>query len=109
MALFTLPPEAKFASVESVQRYVDDVLARVGAAPVTVRARRGTTAAQAAKGGMAAQVFPSGQMRRDAVDFRQVAQLLSRCGAAGRQPIDGDGSGRAPRKAGQDPDEKSAA
>ena len=41
----TLPPEARFASVESVQRYVDDVLARVGAAPVTVRARRGTTAA----------------------------------------------------------------
>lgn len=41
----TLPPEAKFASVQSVQRYVDEVLARVGAAPVTVRARRGTTAA----------------------------------------------------------------
>lgn len=41
----TLPPEAKFGSVQSVQRYVDDVLARVGAAPVTVRARRGATAA----------------------------------------------------------------
>ncbi|TXI54545.1 TIGR04338 family metallohydrolase [Mycolicibacterium mageritense] len=41
----TLPPEAKFGSVESVQRYVDDVLARVGAAPVTVRARRGAAAA----------------------------------------------------------------
>ncbi|MDH6195815.1 putative metallohydrolase (TIGR04338 family) [Mycobacterium frederiksbergense] len=41
----TLPPEAKFGSVESVQRYVDDVLARVGAAPVAVRARRGVTAA----------------------------------------------------------------
>ncbi|MDV3128483.1 TIGR04338 family metallohydrolase [Mycobacterium sp. 21AC1] len=41
----TLPPEAKFASVEAVQRYVDGVLARVGGDPVTVRARRGTTAA----------------------------------------------------------------
>jgi putative metallohydrolase (TIGR04338 family) len=41
----TLPPEAKFGSVESVQRYVDDVVARVGAQPVAVRRRRGVTAA----------------------------------------------------------------
>ncbi|WP_066900905.1 TIGR04338 family metallohydrolase [Mycolicibacterium houstonense] len=41
----TLPPEAKFGSVESVQRYVDDVVARVGAGPVAVRPRRGVTAA----------------------------------------------------------------
>ncbi|ABK73301.1 TIGR04338 family metallohydrolase [Mycolicibacterium smegmatis] len=41
----TLPPEAKFGSVAAVQRYVDDVIARVGAAPVAVRARRGTKAA----------------------------------------------------------------
>ncbi|OBG86219.1 hypothetical protein A5699_22155 [Mycobacterium sp. E802] len=41
----TLPPEAKFGSVESVQRYVDDVVARVGAQPLTVRRRRGATAA----------------------------------------------------------------
>ncbi|MGV0743668.1 TIGR04338 family metallohydrolase [Mycolicibacterium sp. XJ870] len=41
----TLPPEARFASVEAVQRYVDEVLARAGARPVTVRARRGTKAA----------------------------------------------------------------
>ncbi|MGV0768516.1 TIGR04338 family metallohydrolase [Mycobacterium syngnathidarum] len=41
----TLPPEAKFGSVDSVQRYVDDVLARVGAEPVVVRPRRGATAA----------------------------------------------------------------
>lgn len=48
----TLPPEARFASVESVQRYVDTVLnhpavrqqwPRVGR--VTVRGRRGATAA----------------------------------------------------------------
>lgn len=48
----TLPPEGRFASVESVQRYVDDVLALPavragwpGLAPVSVRARRGQRAA----------------------------------------------------------------
>jgi putative metallohydrolase (TIGR04338 family) len=42
----TLPPEARFGSVSAVQRYVDDVLAHVGAAaPLTVRARRGAGAA----------------------------------------------------------------
>jgi len=42
----TLPPEGRFGSVAAVQRYVDDVLAHVGADhPLTVRARRGVTAA----------------------------------------------------------------
>lgn len=48
----TLPPEARFASVESVTRYVQDVLAlpavadiRPGVGPLRVRARRGVTAA----------------------------------------------------------------
>ncbi len=48
----TLPSEARFASVESVQRYVDEVLTlpavaaiRPGAGPVRVRARRAATAA----------------------------------------------------------------
>jgi putative metallohydrolase (TIGR04338 family) len=46
----TLPPEGRFASVQAVQRYVDDVLGLVrnrwpGAGPLTVRARRGVTAA----------------------------------------------------------------
>ena len=48
----TLPPEARFASVETVQRYVDDVLAlrsvraRWPDAPsLTARPRRGVTAA----------------------------------------------------------------
>ena len=48
----TLPPEARFSSVESVQRYVDDVL-ELGsvrarwpdATPLTTRPRRGLTAA----------------------------------------------------------------
>jgi putative metallohydrolase (TIGR04338 family) len=48
----TLPPEGRFASVPAVQHYVDDVLAHpaVGvrwayAGPLTVRPRRGVTAA----------------------------------------------------------------
>lgn len=48
----TLPPEARFASVESVQRYVDDVLAMPAVrrrwprvAPLGVRPRRGASAA----------------------------------------------------------------
>jgi putative metallohydrolase (TIGR04338 family) len=51
-ANITLPPEARFASVDSVQRYADDVLAHPsvrkrwpGVEPLTVRARRGVTAA----------------------------------------------------------------
>jgi putative metallohydrolase (TIGR04338 family) len=42
----TLPPEGRFGSVAAVQRYVDDVLAHLGAERrLTVRGRRGTTAA----------------------------------------------------------------
>jgi putative metallohydrolase (TIGR04338 family) len=42
----TLPPEGRFATAAAVQRYVDDVLAHVGTDhPLTVRARRGVTAA----------------------------------------------------------------
>jgi putative metallohydrolase (TIGR04338 family) len=51
-ANITLPPEARFASVDSVQRYADDVLAHPAVRkrwpdvePLTVRARRGVTAA----------------------------------------------------------------
>jgi putative metallohydrolase (TIGR04338 family) len=49
-ASLTLPPEARFSSVDSVQRYIDDVLALVrekwpAATPLTVRPRRGATAA----------------------------------------------------------------
>jgi putative metallohydrolase (TIGR04338 family) len=49
-ASLTLPPEARFASVESVQRYIDGVLGLVrerwpAAAPLTARPRRGVAAA----------------------------------------------------------------
>jgi putative metallohydrolase (TIGR04338 family) len=56
----TLPPEARFASVESVQRYVDQVLAmptvaaiRPGVGPLRVRARRAATAAHYERAGAA--------------------------------------------------------
>lgn len=56
----TLPPEARFGSVAAVQRYVDDVLALStvqarwpDSAELTVRARRGTTAAHYEKLGAA--------------------------------------------------------
>ena len=48
----TLPPEGRFATVDSVKRYVDDVLAMAAvrqrwpdSEPLTVRSRRGVTAA----------------------------------------------------------------
>lgn len=51
-ASLTLPPEARFAAVESVQRYVNQVLAMPGVAeirrepgPLRVRVRRAATAA----------------------------------------------------------------
>lgn len=60
-ASITLPPEARFASVESIQRYVDEVLAlpavaEIGnpAGMVTVRARRSATAAHYEQGGVIA-------------------------------------------------------
>jgi putative metallohydrolase (TIGR04338 family) len=60
-AQLTLPPEARFGSVESVRRYVDDVLAMAAvrarwpaAGPLTVRARRGGTATHYEYGGSVA-------------------------------------------------------
>jgi putative metallohydrolase (TIGR04338 family) len=54
----TLPPEGRFASADSVQRYVDNVLTHPavrqrwpGTAPLSVRARRGTTAAHYERAG----------------------------------------------------------
>jgi putative metallohydrolase (TIGR04338 family) len=41
----TMPPEGRFASADSVQRYVDEVLAHPAVGALTVRARRGATAA----------------------------------------------------------------
>jgi putative metallohydrolase (TIGR04338 family) len=62
-ATLTLPPEARFASVDSVRRYADDVLGlpavlarwpTVG--PLEVRARRGVTAAHYERDGALATI-----------------------------------------------------
>jgi putative metallohydrolase (TIGR04338 family) len=62
-ATLTLPPEVRFASVDSVQRYVDDVLGLTAVrtrwpavAPVAVRARRGVTAAHYEHDGSSATI-----------------------------------------------------
>lgn len=62
-AQLTLPPEARFGSVESVRRYVDEVLALPSvrarwpaAAPLAVRGRRGVTAAHWEYDGRAAAI-----------------------------------------------------
>lgn len=60
-AQLTLPPEARFASVDAVGRYVSDVLRLPGvqsrwpgAGALAVRARRGATAAHYERGGVIA-------------------------------------------------------
>jgi putative metallohydrolase (TIGR04338 family) len=82
----TLPPEARFASVESVQRYVDDVLtlgsvrARWPAvAPLTVRPRRGVTAAHYERDDGATIAVPERQTRwalRELVVLHEIAHHL---------------------------------
>ena len=98
----TLPPEARFASVESIQRYVDQVLAhpavagiRPGAGPVRVRARRAATAAHYEKpaGNSAAPAVIAVPESRDAewamrelVVLHEVAHHLCEPDAAAHGP-----------------------
>ncbi len=88
-ANITLPPEARFASVDSVQRYVDDVLAHPSvrtrwpaAEPLTVRARRGATAAHYEYDGTVATVaVPERQTTwalRELVVLHEIAHHFSR-------------------------------
>jgi putative metallohydrolase (TIGR04338 family) len=89
----TLPPEARFASVESVQRYVDDVMAlpavsavRPDAGPLAVRARRGVSAAHYQHDGRSAVIaVPDGVgaswAMRELVVLHEVAHHL--CGPGG--------------------------
>lgn len=86
----TLPPEARFSGVESVQRYVDEVLAMPAvtarwphAAPVTVRARRGTTAAHYSRNVIAIPEHRPGIWSlRELVVVHELAHHLSPEGAA---------------------------
>jgi putative metallohydrolase (TIGR04338 family) len=85
----TLPPEGRFASVTAIQRYVDDVLGHPAvrvrwpaAGPLTVRARRGATAAhyQSSDDGATIAV-PEQRTRwalRELVVLHEIAHHLSR-------------------------------
>jgi putative metallohydrolase (TIGR04338 family) len=78
----TLPPEGRFGSVAAVQRYVDDVLAHVGAERgLTVRARRGATAAHYELGDDGATIAVPEQRTtwalRELVVLHEIAHHLS--------------------------------
>jgi len=78
----TLPPEGRFGSVAAVQRYVDDVLAHVGTDhPLTVRPRRGATAAHYERLGNDATIaVPDGRSTwalRELVVLHEIAHHLS--------------------------------
>lgn len=83
----TLPPEGRFASVQSVQRYVDDVLGMAavreawpGTEALTVRARRGVTAAHYERGEHGAGIaVPEGRATwalRELVVLHEIAHHL---------------------------------
>jgi putative metallohydrolase (TIGR04338 family) len=89
-ANITLPPEARFASVDSVRRYVDDVLALPsvrsrwpGAEPLAVRPRRGVTAAHYEYDGTVATIaVPERETTwalRELVVLHEIAHHLCRC------------------------------
>ncbi|CAN7160068.1 TIGR04338 family metallohydrolase [Mycolicibacterium frederiksbergense] len=84
----TLPPEARFASVESVRRYVDDVLAMPavrarwpGAGRLAVRARRGQAAAHYESGTIAVPDRDSTWALREMVVLHEIAHHLAGPGA----------------------------
>lgn len=92
----TLPPEARFSSVESVGRYVDDVLALpavsarwTGAGPLSVRPRRGVTAAHYERTDAAAAIAVPGRSDwalRELVVLHEVAHHLDDTGGAPHGP-----------------------
>ncbi|PRC42041.1 TIGR04338 family metallohydrolase, partial [Mycobacterium sp. ITM-2017-0098] len=84
----TLPPEARFGSVESVQTYVDGVLSHPGVrerwpatTPLRVRPRRGATAAHYERAGDAATIavpeVRSTWALRELVVLHEIAHHLS--------------------------------
>jgi putative metallohydrolase (TIGR04338 family) len=90
-AQITLPPEARFASVDSVQRYIDSVLALPAVAArwpqspaLAVRARRAATAAHYENTGGAGVIAVPARERwalRELVVLHEVAHHL--CGGGG--------------------------
>lgn len=94
----TLPPEARFASVESVQRYVDEVLAlpvvagiRADCGPLAVRPRRAATAAHYERTGAKAVIAVPDRIGarwalRELVILHEVAHHLCDPDAAAHGP-----------------------
>ena len=85
-----LPPEARFGDVDSIQRYVDSVIARPTVAarfgsvrPVRVRARRGNAAAHYEPPGVIAIPVSrdSTPFRREVVVAHELAHHLTPAGA----------------------------
>ena len=89
-SVLALPPEARFSGVESVQRYVDQVLAMPAvtarwphAQPVTVRARRGANAAHYEPGVIAIPEHrPDNAWLRELVVVHELVHHLAPRGAA---------------------------
>jgi len=97
-AQLTLPPEARFASVEAVQRYVDEVLGLPGVTSqfpgrgtLAVRTRRGATAAHYEnRGGAGTIAVPeragAGWAMRELVVLHEVAHHLCASGGPAHGP-----------------------
>lgn len=84
----TLPPEARFGSVESVRRYVTDVLDMPavrerwpGVPPLEVRSRRGVTAAHYESGTIAVPDRHGTWALRELVVLHEMAHHLTAGGA----------------------------
>ncbi|MGO3328229.1 TIGR04338 family metallohydrolase [Gordonia sp. (in: high G+C Gram-positive bacteria)] len=88
----TVPPEGRFSSVDSVRRYVDDVLAAPGvrarfpraSQPVSVRRRRGSRAAHYERGGAVIAVPDSAEgawALRELVVLHEIAHHVDDVGS----------------------------
>lgn len=75
----TLPPEAKFGSLESIQAYCDRVTTLIGARPVRVRARKGDRAAHYERATGVIAVCPEGRRwaMRELVVLHELAHHVS--------------------------------
>ncbi|MBZ4631374.1 TIGR04338 family metallohydrolase [Mycobacterium avium subsp. hominissuis] len=91
----TLPPEARFGSLQSVQDYIDRVLAHPAVVarfgppgPVTVRARRGTTQAHYEPYGAVMAIPDHGSLwaLRETVVLHEIAHHLDTSGGAHHGP-----------------------
>lgn len=76
----TLPPEARFGCLESIQAYCDRVIALVGATPVRVRRRQGESKAHYERAGAVIAVPDEGSRwaMRETVLLHELAHHLSR-------------------------------